>query len=65
MINLPELTEPEVAELLGVTSRSLRNYRTDGRLKCYEIGGRIRYRSEDVQAFIDSCERKVGAEESK
>lgn len=52
---LPDLlTEPEVARLLKLSPRSLRNARAAGELSCVRFGRSIRYRVADVDDFI-SC----------
>ncbi len=53
---LPKLLTPEqVAEILVVTPHTLAVWRSDGRynLPYVKTGRLVRYRSEDIQAFID------------
>lgn len=45
----PLLTQKDVAALLRVTVRQVRNLR----IKRVRIGRLVRYKTEDVQAFID------------
>lgn len=45
-------TTDEVAEMLGVTVRSVYNYIEDGRLKAYKIGWTWRFKEEDIEAFV-------------
>ncbi|WP_298190566.1 helix-turn-helix domain-containing protein [Novosphingobium sp.] len=47
------LTEPELAKMLHTSQRSLRNARLGGGLPYVKIGRLIRYRIEDVTAFLD------------
>lgn len=42
----------EVAELLGVTTRSIRNYLRDGRLTGQKFAGKWHFTQDDVQRFI-------------
>ncbi len=54
---LNNLTEPQiVAGVLGVTVGTLQVWRSTGRYKLsyVKVGGRVMYRAEDVQAFIES-----------
>ena len=48
------LTAPQVAELLQISPRTLWAKTNCGEIKCVRIGSAVRYRTEDVQAFIDS-----------
>lgn len=47
------LTSVQVQKLLKISSRTLYNYRVEGKLNYCDIGV-IRYRMEDVKAFMDS-----------
>lgn len=52
------LTSEAVAAILMVSKRTLQNYRTEGKLKYYQISRKnIRYRVEDVVEFLkqSSC----------
>lgn len=58
----PLLTSAQVAEALGVNEGTLQNWRVSGRypLPYVKIGDRcVRYRTSDVQAFIDSRVQQV------
>jgi excisionase family DNA binding protein len=46
------LNTKEVAKALGVTTRTVQNYRDQGMLPFSQIGRVIRYRDEDVQDFL-------------
>jgi excisionase family DNA binding protein len=46
------LTKKEAANLLGVKSRTLDDWREAGAIACIEKPGYVRFRLEDVQAFI-------------
>lgn len=49
------LNEQQVAEILGLACATLRKWRCTGEgPKFRKIGRAIRYRVEDIQAFIDS-----------
>ena len=49
------LTPDQVADLLGVAKGTLAVWRCSGRyqLAFVKIGGRVRYRAGDIQAFIE------------
>lgn len=55
------LTPESVAELLGLTLHTLAVWRCAKRmpLPYVKLGGRIRYRASDVEAFISSHLQKV------
>jgi len=40
---IKRFTEAEIANYLGVTDRTLRNWRSQGRLKCDRIGRNVVY----------------------
>lgn len=50
------LTEQELADLLKVAHGTLRNWRTSGgeHIPYVRVGGSVRYRMEDVIAYLDS-----------
>jgi excisionase family DNA binding protein len=52
------LTTDDVAEILGVSPSTLVRWRQTGEpdLCFLRINGRIRYRAEDVQDFLDAAE---------
>jgi predicted DNA-binding transcriptional regulator AlpA len=53
MLNL--LTEKEVSELLSISLATLRRRRTEGRPPQFvKIGASVRYRTEDIDAFVQS-----------
>jgi predicted site-specific integrase-resolvase len=56
------LTPKETAEILGVTVGTLQIWRTTRRypLNYIKSGRLIRYRSEDIQAFIDNRMISIG-----
>jgi excisionase family DNA binding protein len=49
----PLLTVQEVADLLRVTVRTVQRMEADRTLLPVRIGRAVRYRREDVQAFLD------------
>ena len=57
------LSSAEVAEILGVKEKTLRDWRATKRydLPYVKSGWLVKYRAEDVEAFIES--RKVGGED--
>lgn len=51
------LTAQEVADRLRITVRTLQRLEADGHLPAIRIGRSVRYRAEDLQAFIDGQQR--------
>jgi predicted DNA-binding transcriptional regulator AlpA len=52
------LTPPQLAEHLNVPVQSLAQMRYEGKGPKYiKIGGRVRYRSSEVAAWLDECTR--------
>ncbi|KGL51755.1 MULTISPECIES: helix-turn-helix domain-containing protein [Porphyromonas] len=47
------LTGEEVCELLKLSSRTLQEYRSNGVLAFYKIGGKILYKQSDIQAMLE------------
>lgn len=47
------LTGEEVCELLKLSSRTLQEYRSNGALAYYKIGGKILYKQSDIQAMLE------------
>ena len=48
------LTDKEVAHILKVSRRTLQDYRNNGILSYIQVGGKILYRTSDVQRTIMS-----------
>lgn len=49
------LDQRETAEILGLSPRSLEAWRVQGaKIPFLRVGGRIRYRESDIQAFLDA-----------
>lgn len=46
------LNTKQVAQAIGVTTRTIQNYRDQGMIPFSQIGRVIRYREEDVQEFL-------------
>ena len=47
------LTGEEVCELLKLSTRTLQEYRSNGTLAYYKIGGKIIYKQSDIQAMLE------------
>lgn len=47
------MTNSEVCELLGVTPRTLQNYRKDKKLAYSRVGNQYNYKVSDVKNFIE------------
>lgn len=55
MGELPQLmTQKDVAAYLGVTIRTVASYKAKGVINCVQRGRWVRFKKEDVQAFLDS-----------
>ena len=52
-------TDRELAEKLKVSRRSLQQYRDSGLLAFTRLGGKILYRSSDIEKLLDSCYREA------
>ena len=48
------ITDGELSTLLKVSRRTLQQWRTDGIIPYYNIGGKVLYRESDVQVLLDS-----------
>ena len=47
------LSGEEVCELLKLSTRTLQEYRSNGTLAYYKIGGKILYKQSDIQAMLE------------
>ena len=47
-------TVDEIAEMVSMTTRTIRNYIKDGLLKGKKLGGQWRFTEEDIKNFVDS-----------
>lgn len=47
----------EVAELLGVSSKSVRRWIDQGVLHFHRFQGRLRISDDDLRAYVSSCRR--------
>ena len=52
------LTDKELSLLLKISRRCLQNYRTEGKIPFYRIGGKTLYKESDVEKFLDSAYTK-------
>ena len=52
-------TDRELAEKLKVSRRSLQQYRDSGLLPFTRLGGKILYRSSDIERLLESCYREA------
>ena len=46
------LTDKEVSKLLKISRRSLQDYRTEGKIPFYRVGGKILYSASDIERFL-------------
>jgi excisionase family DNA binding protein len=47
------LTDREVSERLKVSRRTLQDYRTEGKIPYYQLGGKILYRESDIEKMLN------------
>ncbi|GHU54707.1 transcriptional regulator [Bacteroidia bacterium] len=47
------LTDREVSEKLKVSRRTLQDYRTEGKIPYYQLGGKILYRESDIEKMLN------------
>jgi excisionase family DNA binding protein len=47
------LTDKELSERLKVSRRALQDYRTEGRIPYYQLGGKILYRESEIQRILE------------
>ncbi len=53
------LTDRQVSERLHISRRTLQDYRRDGKIPYCQIGGKILYRSSDLQHMLDESYREA------
>ena len=47
------LTDKEVSERLKISRRTLQDYRTDGKITYYQLGGKILYKESDIEKILN------------
>jgi len=47
------LTDKEISRILKISRRSLQDYRTEGKIPFYRVGGKILYRAGDIERFLE------------
>jgi excisionase family DNA binding protein len=47
------LTDRDLSRLLKISRRRLQDYRTEGKISFYRIGGKILYRASDIERFLE------------
>lgn len=52
-------TSEELAVMLGVTTRTIRNYLKDGKIKGYKIGGKWRFSKGNIEEYIRSQKNEL------
>lgn len=58
-------TSDEVAKLLGVTKRSIRNYIKEGKITGTKYGGRWNFTKEDIEDYIKNVNSKLLPDEKE
>lgn len=51
------LTDKDLSERLNISRRTLQDYRDQGRIPFYQLGGKILYRESDIQRILDGAYR--------
>lgn len=52
------MNDAELANYLKVSRRTLQEYRNNGILSYYQIGGKILYRESDIEELLEKTDRK-------
>jgi len=52
------LTARELGELLGFAAGTIVDWAEAGRLPCFKIGGRLRFRASEVEAWLEESRRR-------
>jgi excisionase family DNA binding protein len=47
------LSDKELSERLRISRRTLQDYRNEGRIPFYQLGGKILYKESDIQRVLD------------
>jgi excisionase family DNA binding protein len=47
------LSEKEVSERLKISRRTLQDYRTDGKITYYQLGGKVLYAESDIEKMLN------------
>ena len=47
------LTDKEVSERLKIGRRTLQDYRTEGKITYYQLGGKILYKESDIEKMLN------------
>lgn len=54
------LTDREVSERLKVSRRTLQDYRNQGKMLYYHVGGKILYKESDLERVLEKVYYRVG-----
>jgi len=53
------LTDKDLSRLLKISRRSLQDYRTEGKIPFYRVGGKILYQASDIEDFLSKRHEKL------
>ena len=53
------LTDREVAARLRLSRRTMQDYRNEGRIPYYQLGGKLIYKESDIQRLLDDGYRNA------
>jgi excisionase family DNA binding protein len=48
------LTDKEISKLLKISRRCLQDYRTEGKIPFYRVGGKILYKASEMEHFLEA-----------
>lgn len=58
-------SDMELSTILKISRRTLQQWRSDGRISYYHLGGKVLYKESDVQKLLDSFFMKAFGVESE
>ncbi|WP_352406133.1 helix-turn-helix domain-containing protein [Petrimonas sp.] len=53
------LTDKELSERLKISRRALQDYRREGKIPYYQIGGKVLYKESDIEKMLKDSYRKI------
>ena len=58
-------TDEELSQRLKISRRSLQDYRNQGRIPYIKLGGKILYRSSDVERMLGGLSQRISVDKGK
>ena len=59
LVGIDYLTDKEVSAQLKLSRRTLQDYRNEGRISYYQLGGKILYRESDIEKMLQENYREA------